>query len=176
MTIETGTCSVRWLVEPLTGVTGNQRERERTLAHVLLCRLVGTENLRLEHNTHGAPYLPEYPDLHVSISHCRTAVAVAVSDTVAAGIDIESRRKTNPSLIERICTPDEQAALRLADDAEMAFLRLWTRKEAVLKCRGTGIRGFESMVHALETSNIEVRDLPCDLPDTVVALATVKDE
>ena len=139
-------------------------------ARRLLAKLLGHE-AAVEHDAHGAPYLPEYPNLHISLSHCRTAVAAAVHDQ-AVGIDIESRRKINPSLRERVCTPDEQDAIRNSDDPDMAFLRLWTRKEAVLKCRGTGIKGFESMVHALEDPNIEVQDLPCDLPDTVAALAT----
>ena len=144
---------------------------QSTAARRLLAELLGNE-AAVEHDAHGAPYLPAYPHLHVSLSHCRTAVAVAVDSTAAVGIDIESRRKISPSLMERVCTPDEQAAIRCSDDPDMAFLRLWTRKEAVLKCRGTGIKGFESMVHALEASDIEVQDLPCDLPDTVAALAT----
>lgn len=132
--------------------------------------MIGHE-VAVEHNDGGAPFLPAYPDLHISISHCRTAVAVAVCDKRAVGIDIESRRKVDSGLMQRVCTSDELDAIRRSDDPTMAFLRLWTRKEAVLKCLGTGIRGFESMVHALAACTVEVRDLPCDLPDTVAALA-----
>lgn len=139
-------------------------------ARRLLGELLGHEAV-VEHDTHGAPYLPAHPELHISLSHCRTAVAVAVSSH-AVGIDIESRRKIGPSLVTRVCTPDEQTTIDRSDDPTMAFLQLWTRKEAVLKCQGTGIKGFESMVHALEAADIMVQELSCDLPDTVAALAT----
>ena len=157
----------RWSV---AGGRWRTHAEQSEAARRLLGELLGCEAL-VEHDTHGAPYLPAHPDLHISLSHCRTAVAVAVNDR-AVGIDIESRCKINPSLIGRVCTPDEQQAIDRSDDPEMAFLQLWTRKEAVLKCRGTGIKGFGSMVHALEADDIAVQDLPCELPDTVAALAT----
>ena len=74
--------------------------------------------------------------------------------------------------MERVCTADEQAAVRAATDPTMAFLQLWTRKEAVLKMRGTGIQGFGSMVDALSTKNVAVTDLDTNLPDVVASLAT----
>ena len=83
-------------------------------------------------------------------------------------------RRISRSLMERVCTSDEFYTVNRSIDPTMAFLQLWTRKEAVLKCRGTGIKGFESMVHALESDDVEVIDLPCDLPDTVAALAVIK--
>lgn len=138
----------------------------QALAGMLGCAVV------VEHDDHGAPYLPEQPQLHISLSHCRSAVAVAVGKQSAVGIDIECRRRVSDSLMQRVCTPTELDAIHASDDPTMEFLRLWTRKEAVLKCRGTGIKGFGSMVHALEATDIVVQDLVCDLPDTVAALAT----
>lgn len=164
--------STRWLIEPLPEGEGSQRERERALAYDVLCRLLGEEHPRLEHDDKGAPYLPEHPDLWVSISHCRTAVAVAVSPSGRVGIDVECRRKIGDGLMERVCTEDELAAMRSAEDSVMAFLQLWTCKEAVLKMRGTGIQGFGSMVEALAASDCTIKDLETDLPDVVASLAT----
>ena len=148
-----------------------QTHAEQSAAAVrLLGQLIGHEVL-VEHDSHGVPYLPQYPNLYISISHCRTAVAAAFSDHGPVGIDIESRRHTNPSLIKRVCTPAEVDTIQHSEDPEMAFLRLWTRKEAVLKCQGTGIRGFGSMVDALSAKDCEVNEIACDLPDTVAALA-----
>lgn len=138
-------------------------------ARLLLCRLLG-ENVVVEHDGKGAPFLPSHPGLSVSISHCRRAVAVAVSAEGRVGIDVECRRKVGESLIGRVCTPEEQAAVRSADDPAMAFLQLWTRKEAVLKMQGTGIRGFGSMVEAL-TRGVAVKDLDCGAADVVAAMA-----
>ena len=125
-------------------------QEQSAAAHDWLCRLLGS-SVTVEHNSNGAPFVTGRPDLHVSISHCRTAVAVAISTNHRIGIDIESRRKTTPGLMERVCSPDELATIQASPDATMAFLRLWTKKEAVLKMRGTGIKGFDSMVGDADT-------------------------
>lgn len=141
-------------------------------ARRLLGQLLGFEPV-VEHDRQGAPYLRDHPELHISLSHCRTAVAAAVSHDGPVGIDVESRRRIDEGLMRRVCTADEQAAIDRSADPTMAFLRLWTRKEAVLKMRGTGIKGFGSMVHALEDSTPVVEEMDCDSPDTVAALAYV---
>ena len=136
----------------------------------LLGQLLGFDPV-VEHDSQGAPYLPERPDLHVSISHCRTAVAVAVSSESPIGIDIECRRSISNGLMARVCTPEERDAIHRSTDPVMTFLRYWTRKEAVLKCRGTGIRGFGSMMNALCDPAVEVREIETNIPDVVAAVA-----
>ena len=73
------------------------------------------------YNEHGKPYLKEHPDIHFSISHCKEAVGCFVSNR-PCGLDIEEAESifSNPF-------PD------------VAFTRIWTQKEAVLKLKGTGI-------------------------------------
>lgn len=161
----------RWAAEPLAEGGGKQREREHAQACALLRKLLNVDTLRLEHNASGAPFLPDHPSLSVSISHCRRAVAVAVCHSGPVGIDIESRRRVGEALLQRVCSPDELDAIRLSDDPSMCFLRLWTRKEAVLKCRGTGIRGYESLRLALADSACSVADIVLPIPDVVAALA-----
>lgn len=146
-------------------------DEQSEAARRVLGELIGGE-AEVEHDAHGAPYLPARPDLHISISHCRTAVAVAVSTQGPVGIDVESRRRIGDSLVQRVCTPNEKAAIDRSDDPTMEFLRYWTRKEAVLKCRRTGIRGFGSMVDALQSTDCTVQEIPTRLSDTVAALAT----
>lgn len=143
---------------------------QREEARRLLNQLVGF-HCTIEHNEEGAPYLPDHPGLHISISHCRNAVAAAVCDSMPVGIDVEGRRSVSPSLFRRVCTPSEMAEIESSDDPQMHFLQLWTRKEAVLKCRGTGIRGFESMVQALSDPEYYVQDIDTGIPDVVAAVA-----
>ena len=162
----------RWMIEPLREGNGSQRERERALAYDILCRLFEGECPRLEHDSKGAPYLSGHPEISISISHCRKAVAVAVSSEGKVGVDVECRRQIGDGLVERVCTEAEQAVVRAAGDSTMAFLQLWTRKEAVLKMRGTGIQGFGSMVDALAAKDCHVIDLDAGLPDVVASLAT----
>lgn len=161
-----------YLIEPLHG-EGSQRQREQAQAYDMLCRLVGGQP-ELTHDANGAPYLPAYPELSISISHCRAAVAVAVSNCGWVGIDIESRRHVSEGLIEKVCTGDEQNAIRNAADPEMEFLRFWTRKEAVLKMRHTGIQGYGSMIEASSATDCTVEEIDCGSADIVAAVAVAK--
>lgn len=158
---------IHWAVEG--GQYPTQAE-QKEMAHKLLQRLVDF-NCTVEHEPSGAPYILGRPDLKVSISHCREAVAVAVDAERMVGIDVECRRKVSRSLMERVCTPEEMAVIDAAGDGEMAFLRFWTRKEAVLKCRRTGIKGFGSMVEASSATGCDVVELETGLPDVVAALS-----
>lgn len=138
------------------------------------CRLLGQmvgRPVSVEHDGAGAPLLADEPDLHISVSHCRKAVAVAMCDEGMVGIDVECRRKVSDGLAVRVCTDEELASVRASDDPTMAFLRLWTRKEAVLKMRGTGIKGFGSMVGALVAGGCTVRDVDTGSDDVVAAVA-----
>ena len=162
----------RWLIAVLTDdtqTTGSHAEQSEQ-AHKLLRRLVGF-NCKVEHDEAGAPYLPELPDTKVSVSHCRKAVAAAVSKGKDIGIDIENRRNIGTGLMQRVCTSAELARIEAAIDPDMAFLQLWTRKEAVLKCRRTGIRGFDSMVEALADTTVNVQDIDCNVHGIVAAIA-----
>lgn len=85
----------------------------------------------------GKPYIENGP--HFSISHCRNALSV-VLDEKPVGIDVESIRKWNPSLVERTMNAAEQVLIARDAEPERAFIRLWTQKEAFLKWKGTGIR------------------------------------
>lgn len=154
-------------IEPLP--TGGRLIQQQALTRQILLEMTGTD--RVEHTPDGRPYLPQRPDLHISISHCRNAVAVAISDKGAVGIDIECRRRVSTELMQRVCTPDEIDAIRRSDDPTLAFLQCWTRKEAVLKCRGTGIRGFTSMVEATLSPDCTLIDLHSPVADTVATLA-----
>lgn len=136
----------------------------------LLGQLVG-EPCAVEHDAQGVPFLPAHPNWSISISHCHRAVAVALCEEKAVGIDIECRRRVNKHLIERVCTDAEQTQIAHSADPTMAFLQLWTRKEAVLKCLHTGIKGFGSLQNALGNKTLEVRDIPCGDECLVAAVA-----
>jgi 4'-phosphopantetheinyl transferase len=151
-------------------LTSNQQHEQ---ARWLLEQLVGF-SCNVEHDESGAPYLSGHPELNISISHCQHAVAAAVTDGLNVGIDIESRRRIGDGLMQRVCTAAELAEVEASADPVMHFLQLWTRKEAVLKCRRTGIQGFGSMVEALSDPTVTVHDIPCNTPDIVAAVAIAK--
>lgn len=102
------------------------------------------------YNDHGKPYLAGGPCF--SISHSKAGIAVAVSDR-AVGIDIEHIRHADDELIARTMNEEEARAIRelgIRELADRAFTRLWTRKEAVVKAEGVGIRSFEQLQTLLQ--------------------------
>ena len=99
-----------------------------------------TEAPDFDYNSHGKPSLRQLPHIHFSLSHCREAVGCLLSER-ECGLDLEASRPVRDSLVRYAMNEAEIGLIGEADNAEEAFLRLWTRKEAVLKLRGTGIRG-----------------------------------
>ena len=86
------------------------------------------------YNDHGKPFFEGRDDLFFSISHCKSAVAVAIDDK-EVGIDIEEISRYKESLVEYTMNEEEK---RFADKKDK-FMEIWTKKEAVFKLLGTGI-------------------------------------
>jgi 4'-phosphopantetheinyl transferase len=93
---------------------------------------------RCEHcgGQHGRARLPG-TGLAASISHSGDLVAVALTAGRPVGVDVEAigRRDYEP-LLTRVCAVAERQHVHTARD----FYTVWTRKEAVLKATGTGLR------------------------------------
>jgi len=95
------------------------------------------------YNEHDKPFMQNVSGNRIegvdfSISHCKNAIAVVLSDR-PVGVDVESFRHAEEPLLKRTMNPEEQEEVRTAADPAEAFTHLWTRKEAVLKLRGTGL-------------------------------------
>lgn len=103
----------------------------------LLTQLADIPISSITYGPYNKPYLTNGP--FFSISHCKTAVAVAVDDEYEVGIDIESIRHADEALIQRTMNEQEQELIRQAQESDRMFTTFWTQKEAVLKARGTGL-------------------------------------
>jgi 4'-phosphopantetheinyl transferase len=85
---------------------------------------------------HGRPRLA-HAGLEASIAHAGDVVAVGLTTAGPVGVDIEVvGAREYESLVALVCTPAEQAFVRGPRD----FYAYWTRKEAVLKATGEGLR------------------------------------
>lgn len=91
---------------------------------------LGLDHQRVAHRPAGAPYFegPEAPAL--SISHCRVAAAVAVSDAGHVGVDIEEPRQQLVHIAERFLSESELS--EISTDINL-LLKAWTAKEAAYK-------------------------------------------
>ncbi len=129
----------------------------RTAARTVLLRL-----LREEYGLAPAPgslLRDEYGrpapvgGVYFSLSHTDRFAAAAVSDA-PCGVDIEEFTRTGdfPRLAQKVLTDEEQK--RFPAPTPEQFLRLWTAKESIFKCRGHGtfvprtIEADDGVVHA----------------------------
>ena len=97
-----------------------------------------TENPLFEYGKHGKPQIVGHPEICFNLSHCREAVACAVSSR-PVGIDVESVHRYKEQLAIHTMNDQELARIATAERSDVAFIRLWTMKEARLKLTGEGI-------------------------------------
>lgn len=108
---------------------------------------LGINDLEMVHNEHGKPFLVHHPEVFFNISHCKNGIAVAV-DFSPVGIDIESFRSSNLSLLRKTMNATETEWILSSADPVETFTLFWTQKEAVVKMRGTGIT--DDLHHVLD--------------------------
>ena len=96
------------------------------------------ENPQFEYNEHGKPSIVGHPEIFFNLSHCKEAAICVISDE-PVGVDVESVRSYNESLVHYTMNETEVQQIELAENQAVAFIRLWTMKEAALKLQGTGI-------------------------------------
>ncbi|GAB2572986.1 4'-phosphopantetheinyl transferase superfamily protein [Dyella jejuensis] len=124
-----------------------QRSTRRGPLLALLGSYLGlpADDLVLVTGEYGRPELsqPRSQVLQFNWSHSADKAAIAIARDVVPGIDME-RIRARPraaQLAERFFHAEETLALAALDDTarELAFFRLWTEKEAMLKALGRGL-------------------------------------
>jgi 4'-phosphopantetheinyl transferase len=128
----------------------NAEERDRlALAYALHRLLLGhwlgcnAREVPIRRDAMGCPRLPGEV-LFTSLSHASEGLALAVSTAGPVGVDIEpaTRASAMPEIAERVCHPQEVAAMAdlMGEASSEALLALWVRKEAFLKAAGVGLQ------------------------------------
>ena len=112
-----------------------------------MLKQLSISDLEMSYNEYGKPFLLHHPDVHFNFSHCKNGIAVAV-DTSPIGIDIESFRRADESLLRRTMNDEELELIKQSENPTASFIAFWTMKEAVLKLRGTGI--IDDLHHVLD--------------------------
>ncbi len=111
------------------------------------------EDIAFRYNSHGKPFVLDN-DLNFNISHSEEFVACCVSKH-PCGIDIETIKQVNLKSAKRFCTANEIEYINSYDDKNIAFLYVWTRKEAYFKSIGCGIATVLSAVDVLKTDGFK---------------------
>lgn len=100
-------------------------------------------DLVFSYGEHGRPDLVGHGDISFNFSHSNEVGVLALCRGARVGVDVETVRADFADLrvADRFFAPAEAARLRAlpTPDRSLAFLRCWTRKEALLKAVGAGL-------------------------------------
>ena len=161
----------------------NYRLELKEIMNQMICAQIGNilnlaaEHIEIAHDRKGAPYLPEYPSLHISMSYTDRFAVYALS-TGRVGIDVERMRVPNRSLARQFFCPEELREVfrttesvmiqDLPEQADEAVCRrwtaLWTLKEAYGKYQGDGLpavrRSLTPTRDICRIRELKVREIP----------------
>ena len=94
-------------------------------------------------------------DIYFNISHSHDYVILAISNKYNIGIDIELKNdKREDRLKNFICNKEELDFIKENDD----FYKIWTSKESLLKCVGTGLVNDLKKVNSLPIDDMKEYD------------------
>lgn len=143
------------LEEALTRLSPQRREQALRYKHEpgrrqsVAAYLLLSEGLREEYgiieppvfgyHEGGKPFIEGRSDIHFNLSHCRDA-AMCIIAPHPVGIDVESVRRFKEDLARYTMNEHEMEQILSSKRPDIAFIRLWTMKEALLKMTGEGIR------------------------------------
>lgn len=96
-----------------------------------------SEELSLDYSR-GKPFLSGLEYIHFNLSHCKLAVACALSHG-PVGVDVQNWEPRYLSVAKNVCTSDELSLLARSAQPQIEFAKLWTRKECYGKYSGLGI-------------------------------------
>ena len=147
-------CSMLLSPDERTRAQRFQLERDRrrfTVARAMLRTLLGEQTglspaaIVFSQTQYGKPYIRTAPPaIHFNVAHSADLAIYAISRNCVPGVDIEflHRAIDEDAMAARFFTPREYAELQRIPAAarKRAFLTCWTRKEAIVKALGAGLR------------------------------------
>ncbi|MBS7458944.1 4'-phosphopantetheinyl transferase superfamily protein [Coralloluteibacterium stylophorae] len=163
-----------WWAEDAQPPQARRARIDRLLRATLAAYLdVPASELAFGREDRGRPFLrhADAPDFNLTDTRGGTLVAVCRGGRVGVDIERHDRRLPMRALARRWFAPSEADALDALpeDEARLAFLCLWTAKEASCKATGTGI--FDQRLQAWQFDPGSVRPLPRALPPEAGAAA-----
>lgn len=117
--------------------------------------------ITIAYGPHGKPTLAVHPSLQFNLSHSHDVALLAVRCGRPVGIDVE-RLDDSPdhvAIAAESFAVDEARSVATAAPADRTatFLRLWTRREAVLKALGVGLTGASQ--ESVDAADAEVHTI-----------------
>ena len=126
----------------LTRLKNEDVQREQCISTYFKRKYIGFYRL----NDYGKPISDA---MFFNISHTKGMVAFVI-DSVPVGIDIERNRKVENSFKKYVCSPSEEEFIQKDED----FFKIWTNKESLVKCIGTGIKSRVNEIPGLPINGV----------------------
>ncbi|MBR3893859.1 MAG: 4'-phosphopantetheinyl transferase superfamily protein [Clostridia bacterium] len=164
------------------GLMRNERAARASLAGLLLLQSTGVRG-DLIYNENGRPsLLGESCDFNITHTDAHTFCAVArpsaASEPCRLGLDAENLSRLSHERVDRLAErwfSDAENASFAADPTPEAFLRIWTRKEALLKWIGTGLVDLPHADTVCAEAFYNVRFVEYRMGDTLITLCLAAD-
>ena len=131
------------LVE-LEKFASEKRKLEYLSVRIALKELIGKKVI-IEYDKDGKPYLLD-KSYQISISHCKSWIAVMIHPTRLVGIDIEIPTDKILKLQKRFLNETEQKYLATGENINQLMLA-WSAKEALYKIIGIEAVDFANQLH-----------------------------
>lgn len=141
----------RWLLAK--DRTNRAAARLLLTAGLEMLGLGGHRAASLKKDSSGRPFIPEC-EIDLSITHTDGLAAAALSCVCRVGIDAERIRPLKAEDYIEAFSKNEAEQIGAAKEPSWEILRLWTRKEALLKAHGTGLLTEPSQADASAADTI----------------------
>lgn len=89
-----------------------------------------------------------------NISHSKDVVVFTSNKDTPVGIDIEKVRPVDQKVVDYTCSNIEKAYIK----SNKQYFEIWTNKEAIVKCEGTGFQGVVKTIPALPLNSVKSLD------------------
>ena len=133
----------------------------------------GQLDLKIEISTSDKPYLKDYPSLFFNLSHTDNLILIAIANS-QVGVDVEKidRNADKEGIIKHFFSEREQTSYfsQPENQKELAFVKGWTRKEAILKATGEGLSSMKNyevsfepktdipIINSISENNFKIKD------------------
>ena len=128
-------------------------EHQRVIVRKCLSEILNRKNVNLEHLDNGAPFLPDFPDQYISISHSKQWYAIQLSTVDEVGVDIQLIKENIYEGRSYFINHEEQKNF----DLTILNLNLiWSAKEALYKLKKGKVEHYKDSITVIKIEGNEI--------------------
>ena len=106
-------------------------------------------NQKISYNEFGRPFIENG---HISISHSRDIIVIAVDKNHPVGIDVEYKSPKISAIKDKFISSEDQKLIDFEDETQLTIV--WSIKEAVYKMENIPALSFKENIHVKIKNNL----------------------